>query len=428
MLTIGPTTEIVGEDKPIVHIEIGIRPSHPVPLEQLRLDWLSFLQGCTSLSDLEELPEHLQASLAGPMKQQILDEDGAPALLPPNAYELFVHPYILHDDEPAVEELEPGSDGDEWTAACDSWSLPHTSLQGLWESLLFEENLGRDLLEYARSALLFADRGISNHIVHWNRLLLLHGPPGTGKTSLCRSLAHKLSIRLGHRFARTTLLEIHSHSLFSKWFSTSGKLIHRLFDLVKDMVTDDPEALTVVLIDEIESLAGSRQALGSGGEPSDALRAVNSLLTSLDRLRVFPNVLILATTNLTDAVDEAFLDRADLQVYVPTPCLEARYEILRTCLLELMRVGLVVTQALENYAAVLQEPEESTSSSTALLQLAAETKGESGRSLRRLPLQAHALFIRNNGRPVVLTQFLYAIRGALQHGQREPSELDESDI
>jgi len=111
--------------------------------------------------------------------------------------------------------------------------------------------------------------------------------------------------------------------------------------MVRDMVEDDPHCLVCVLIDEVESLASSRSQQ-QGGDPSDAMRAVNSLLTSLDRLKSFPNVMVLATTNLTGQIDDAFVDRVDLKLHIGLPIHKARYEILRTCLEELIRVGIVV--------------------------------------------------------------------------------------
>jgi hypothetical protein len=62
---------------------------------------------------------------------------------------------------------------------------------------------------------------------------------------------------------------------------------------------------------------------------------------SLDCLRSFPNVLLLTTSNLTSSVNVKFLDRANLKVSVGLPILEARYEILKETLMELLHVGIV---------------------------------------------------------------------------------------
>lgn len=53
------------------------------------------------------------------------------------------------------------------------------------------------------------------------------------------------------------------------------------------------------------------QAAAGGSEPSDAVRAVNALLTNLDALKRFPNSMVLSTSNLS--VSQTIVDIADLQ-------------------------------------------------------------------------------------------------------------------
>jgi len=95
--------------------------------------------------------------------------------------------------------------------------------------------------------------------------------------------------------------------------------------------------LSVAIKDEVESITTSRIYSTSANEPADAIRAVNALLTGLDKLRSKNNVLIFTTSNLMQNMDEAFLDRVDLSIPVSSPSLQATYTILRTCFLEMIR-------------------------------------------------------------------------------------------
>jgi SpoVK/Ycf46/Vps4 family AAA+-type ATPase len=204
--------------------------------------------------------------------------------------------------------------------------------------------------------MLFADKKVDTNLISLNRVMLLYGPPGTGKTSLCKALAQKLSIRLASRYPQTLLVEINAHSLFSKWFSESGKLVMRLFKKIHDLV-DDPDTFVCILIgmhlmeyffggsffilDEVESLTAARQAALSNSEPSDSIRVVNAILTQLDLLKTRKNVLIMTTSNITEAIDLAFLDRVDIKQFIGPPSHAARLKILCDCIGELHRVGLL---------------------------------------------------------------------------------------
>ncbi|KAI5665133.1 hypothetical protein M9H77_24456 [Catharanthus roseus] len=341
----------------------------------------------------------------------------------------IIHVFQLSEEGPC-EDLQ--SDGQH--PSFNEWILPAKDFDGMWESLIYEAGLKQRLLHYAASALLFTERGVNPFLVSWNRIILLHGPPGTGKTSLCKALAQKLSIRFSVRYPQCQLIEVNAHSLFSKWFSESGKLVAKLFSKIQEMVEEENN-LVFVLIDEVESLAAARKAALSGSEPSDSIRVVNALLTQLDKLKSAPNVIILTTSNITAAIDVAFVDRADIRAYVGPPTLEARYEILRSCLQELLRTGILLNPnfqnehnlILPNFAGVKElnttkvpESQGPISLCEQLLQVAEVCEGMSGRSLRKLPFLAHAALA--NPYSCDLREFLKTM---IETARRERSEMPD---
>lgn len=147
--------------------------------------------------------------------------------------------------------------------------------------------------------------------------------------------------RLTHPLAAGTVSYRCSSSFASySYFSESGKLVHRLFSHINELVSDE-ESLVCLLIDEVESLTAARKAAVSGSEPSDAVRVVNAVLTAIDSFRTKRNVLLLTTSNVSDAIDVAFVDRADIKAFVGPPGAKARYDIIASCVTELARVGVV---------------------------------------------------------------------------------------
>lgn len=121
---------------------------------------------------------------------------------------------------------------------------------------------------------------------------------------------------------------------------------------------------------------------------------VNALLTQLDKLRTRPNVLVVTTSNLSESIDPAFMDRADIVQYVGQPGPQAIYAILRSCLEELGRAGFAQPMQIPAWDAAPPVPPPAADAPACaawkLRELATQCTGISGRSLRRLPVLAHA--------------------------------------
>ncbi|XP_058453059.1 pachytene checkpoint protein 2 homolog [Malaya genurostris] len=328
--------------------------------------------------------------------------------------DLCLYTYLLLEGTGEEEIIE--QDGDEIQIA-NHWLLPAKEFHGLWESLIYDEGLKDDLLSFIKTTMLFSRKNVNTNLIACNRLILLHGPPGTGKTSLCKALAQKLSIRMVDHYKHAHLIEINSHSLFSKWFSESGKLVQKVFGQIHELC-QDRSALVCVLVDEVESIAFARESI-SNNEPSDSIRVVNAVLTQLDRIRKYPNVFVLATSNLTGSIDLAFLDRADIVQFIGNPSHHAIYEIYRTALDDLQNVGIIGDD--ENIPSFAESTDQSVVVNS-LKNLAQLSAGLSGRSLRKVPFLAHALFVKQE--ETTMLKFLGAMKSAIRRMHSDKDMLE----
>jgi SpoVK/Ycf46/Vps4 family AAA+-type ATPase len=177
--------------------------------------------------------------------------------------------YTLFTDNDSEEDVDDSED--QCSQNFSVTHLPHESFDGLWESLVYEEPVGELTLRALVRAIKEGRLAPRTRMARCKNTVLLHGPPGSGKTMLAQALAQRLSIRLSSVYARTKFLEIDSHALLSKFFGESSKQVGRLFESILDVAKDDSE-LVVVLFDEVETIAGSREKALQAAEVADAIR------------------------------------------------------------------------------------------------------------------------------------------------------------
>jgi SpoVK/Ycf46/Vps4 family AAA+-type ATPase len=253
-------------------------------------------------------------------------------------------------------------------------ALPSDHHDGPWDHILVppgmkERLLSTALLTMRHGRRLAALPGLPHGLV------VLAGPPGTGKTTLARGLAQAAARALAPDGA-TTYVEVDPHAFPSEMLGESQRAITRLMtDTIPELAARRPH--TVVLVDEVESLAVRRSAASFETNPVDVHRATDALLAGIDTVASSrPGVLFLTTTNFPQAIDEAFLSRADLVLHVPLPDEETIARILRASLLELASIWPPVRSLAEDEALHAK--------------LAERCAGWDGRRVRKLVLAALA--------------------------------------
>ncbi len=226
--------------------------------------------------------------------------------------------------------------------------------------------------------------------------VLLYGPPGTGKTLIAKAVAGETN---------ATFIKLVASELAQKFVGEGARIVREVFALARK------KAPSIILIDEIDAIAGKRMEVGTSGE-REINRTLTQLLAELDGFDPLDRVKVIATTNRLDVIDPALLrpGRFDRIIEVPPPDYRGRLEIFRIHTRR-MKLGKDVD----------------------LAYLAKITEGATGADIKAICTEAGYNAIRARRKVVKMEDFLKAVESVLKgrfrpYVQTGPSESEERHV
>ncbi len=215
--------------------------------------------------------------------------------------------------------------------------------------------------------------------------VLLHGPPGTGKTMLAKAVANE---------SDATFIKMAGSELVRKFIGEGARLVRDLFELAAER---EP---AVIFIDEIDAVAAKRTDSKTSGD-AEVQRTMMQLLSEMDGFDDRGEIRIMAATNRFDMLDEAILrpGRFDRLIEVPEPDAEGRARILK-----------IHTQDMN------------VAEGTDVSEVAADLEGYSGADIASLATEAGMFAIRDGRTEVTLADF-EAARDKLQDAEQTEEQV-----